>query len=141
MGLKKWIACKAYAWYWRLRYWWMDTANGLRTRIVLSVLAGIVGIVNLVGMFYVVHQASDATHPQQSVVAAVVILIIALVAAIVAIAMMPKPKDQAPQQADSPTVQDGQSVKVILGTRWVPDGVILAWKIMGRDPIKADGGK
>lgn len=141
MGMMAVLRSKRYSWWWRLRYWWMDTASGLRTRVVLSVLAGIVGIVQMVGMIFIARQVPDVDHPQHSVATAVVLLIIALVAAVVAIATMPKPKDQAPQQADSPTVQDGQSVKVVFGTRWVDDSAVLAWKITGRDPIKASGGK
>ncbi|WP_419669178.1 hypothetical protein ACN28O_03115 [Xylella fastidiosa subsp. multiplex] len=53
----------------------------------------------------------------------------------------PKPEPVKPQQAQVPTVQDGQAVKHHFGTVWVGDEFILAWKMQGTIPIKTKGGK
>jgi hypothetical protein len=44
-------------------------------------------------------------------------------------------------RADGPTTEDGQAVMRYWGTHWIDDTFQLAWKVVGRDPIKAKGGK
>lgn len=71
----------------------------------------------------------------------VVLIVIALVAAVVAYATRPKveqPKQDTPQ---GPTTEDGQAVVRYWGTHWIDDTFQLAWKVVGRDKIKAKGGK
>lgn len=71
----------------------------------------------------------------------IVALIIAVIMLVVAFLMMPKPKAAAGQKINSPTVQDGQSVKHHFGTCWVDDTFLLAWKVTGKSAIKGGGKK
>ncbi|WEN13706.1 hypothetical protein PY254_10655 [Rhodanobacter sp. AS-Z3] len=127
-------------WSWRLRYWWMDTHAGQQAHIAVLCLAALV----VVGQM--VHLGIAALHPapvteQHSVIWWVVYLIVMLVAAAVSYAMRPKAENTKPTEQSGPTTEDGQSVMRFWGTHWIDDEFLLAWKIVGRDPIKASGGK
>ncbi len=99
----------------------------------------LVFIVQLVRVW--VAAALPAPHgaPAQAVYWWVWQLAIAVVAAYVSAALRPKPESVKPQQAQVPTVQDGQAVKHHFGTVWVGDEFILAWKMQGAIPIKTKG--
>lgn len=130
-----------YVWYWRLRYWWLDTRQGMQARLTLAVL-GLIGIIGMsVRLFFVTRAPALPGQPRQAIVWVVVYLIIALLVAVIALATMPKPKPPTPQKANTPTTEDGQSVQDHFGTFWVDDSFILAWKQMGTEAIQTSGGK
>lgn len=129
---------------WRLRYWWMDTEGGAKTRATVLVLAALAALLQLVRM------AVEAVRPTEQVVGEpalaywwVVQLIILIVAVAVAYAMRPRPEAPQERAIDPPTVKDGTAIKDHFGTVWVEhdDSFLLAWKIVGRDAIKSKGGK
>lgn len=134
-----------YVWGWRARYWWMDTESGERARLTGLCLAALVVVAQLVRMAVaaVSPEARAPGEPAHAVYWWVVQLIILVVAAAVAYAMRPKPEAAQARQAESKTVEDGTSVKDYLGTCWIDwdDNFLLAWKVVGRDAIKSDGGK
>ncbi len=135
--LRRWY----HLWVWRLRYWWYDTPSGVCAQHWALGLGVLVLIVQLVRVC--VATALPAPHgaPAQAVYWWVWQLAIAVVAAYVSAALRPKPEPVKPQQAQVPTVQDGQAVKHHFGTVWVGDEFILAWKMQGTIPIKTKGGK
>jgi hypothetical protein len=144
MGLTNRLARRAahrlHVWSWRTRYWWLDTHAGAQAHIVACCLGVLVVVVQCV------HLSVAALNPQplreqHSIIWWVVYLIVALVAAAVSIALRPKVDNKPADQVTGPTTQDGQSVKRYWGTHWVDDEFLLGWKITGRDPIKASGGK
>jgi len=141
MGLKKKIARLRYVYGWRLRYWWLDTRDGLVTRIALAAVAltGVMGwsVYAVVEML----RPAPAGQPKESIIWFVVYLIVALLVAAIAIASMPKQKGPQPTAADTPTTTDGQQVVDLFGTGWTDDSFILAWKQMGTEAIQSDGGK
>lgn len=141
MELKKKIARVRYVYGWRLRYWWLDTRNGLVTRISLAVMALIATISISVYEVVRAQMPAPAGQPRESIIWFVVWLIVALVVAVIAIATMPHPKGQQPTQASTPTTTDGQQVVDAFGTVWTDDSFILAWKQMSTEPIYASGGK
>lgn len=130
-----------YIWSWRLRFWWLDTRGGMQARVALFCLACLVVVVQLVRMIVMAAMPAPAGEPVKAVYWWVVQLIIAIVAAAVSYAMRPKPQQPVPQQAKAPTVEDGLAVKDYFGTCWVEDEFLLAWKMMGTEPIKTKGGK
>lgn len=71
----------------------------------------------------------------------IVQLAVMLVSAYISYAMRPKVEPPKPQEADVPTVEDGQAVKHHFGTVWISDEYVLAWKMMGTKAIKTKGGK
>ena len=71
----------------------------------------------------------------------VVQIIVALVAAYLAYSMRPKVEASQQQEAKGPTVEDGRAGIYFWGTHWMDDTSLIAWKIVGRDPIKGKGGK
>lgn len=141
MGLKKKIARLRYVYGWRLRYWWLDTRNGLITRISLAVMSLVVVLGYSVYAFVEMLRPAHAGAPKESIIWFVVYLIVALLVAVIAIATMPHPKGPQPTKAETPTTQDGQQVVDLFGTGWTDDSFILAWKQMGTEAIQSDGGK
>ena len=137
--LKRW----RYVYGWRLRYWWLDTPAGLHTRIGLAVVCSLVVIGGFIASFVKLQQPAPKDEPHQAVVWFVVWAVIILVSAIIGYMMAAgKGQQQAqPTQGDTPTTDDGQSVRHHFGTCWVDDSFLLAWKLMGRSPIKSKGGK
>lgn len=130
-----------YVWYWRVRYWWMDTREGIQARVTMAVL-GLIGVIGMsVRLFFVARASTIPGQPHEAIIGVVVYLIIALLVAAIALATMPKPKPPQPQTANTPTTQDGQSVQDHGGTFWVDDSFILAWKQMPAEPIRTSGGK
>lgn len=39
LRLTAYLRQRAYVWNWRLRYWWLDTEAGMRTRTAIWILA------------------------------------------------------------------------------------------------------
>jgi len=141
MGLIATVKRWRYVYGWRLRYWWLDTASGLHARLALSVIAGIAGVIWAVVLIVTPSAPSRANQPHHAIIWFVVWLIVALLVAVAAYMMMGHPKAPNAQQSDMPTTDDGQSVKHLFGTGWVDDSFLLAWKLVGRSPIKSKGGK
>lgn len=135
------ISKRASVYRWRVRYWWLDTEQGKRAHLSLLLLAALVAIV--VAWRVLVAAFTPAPgQPHQSVIAAIVIAIIALIIALAAVLMMPDTPAPPPgKDAAAPTTEDGQNVKHHFGTVWVDDTFMLAWKIVGKVPIKSSGGK
>lgn len=132
---------RCYVWSWRARYWWLDTPSGAHAHVLVFALAALVVMVQFIYAGIAALAPRPANAPQESIIWWVVYLIVALVAAGVAYAMRPKTENANPTQATGPTTEDGQSVVRYWGTHWIDDEFLLAWKIVGRDPIKASGGK
>jgi hypothetical protein len=130
-----------YVYGWRLRYWWLDTRDGLITRYALAVMA-LIGVMGYsVYAFVEMLRPVPAGQPKESIIWWIVYLIVVLVIAALAIATMPKPKGPQPTAANTPTTTDGQQVVDAFGTVWTDDSFILAWKQMSTEPIYASGGK
>jgi membrane-bound metal-dependent hydrolase YbcI (DUF457 family) len=145
MGLKKNFARWRYKYGWRLRHWWFDTREGAQARVLawcVGVLVAIVMLVRHVVAGMAPPAPVDPLHPQQAIIVAVVILIVALIVGLAVALTMNNNSPQVPEgNANTPTTEDGQSVRHHFGTVWEDDTFLLAWKIVGKDPIKADGGK
>jgi hypothetical protein len=141
MGLIATIRRLHYRYSWRLRHWWFDTAGGRNARVSIAVL-GALAFVAEVGHLTVLALRPAAPHaPHQAIIGIVVMLIIAIIAAFIIASSMPKPKDQAPSDVDAPSVDDGQPVLIHFGRCRVKSPALLAWKVMGRDPIQTKSGK
>lgn len=145
MGLMDHMRRRGYVWQWRLRYWWVDTESGARARVGGFVLALLVLVAQLIRMAVAVaalpQQAAPA--PQQAVYWWVVQLVILVVAAAISYALRPKVEPPQDQQHEAPTVQDGTAARDYFGTVWIEhdDNFLLAWKVVGRDPIYTKSGK
>lgn len=131
-----------YVWAWRVRYWWLDTPSGAHTRRILLVLALLTFVIDSIEAFIAARKpVADPLHPQQSIIVAMVILIVALLVGVaIALSASSKPSQPQAQGTKAPTTQDGRSAVRHYGTRWVSDPAQLAWKVVGKDPIKSDGG-
>jgi hypothetical protein len=128
-------------WLWRLRYWWMDTESGARAHVIVFALSTLVSVLDLIKLGVAAVMPRQPGEPAKAIIWWVAYLIVALVAAAIAYAMRPhieKPKQDEPQ---GPTTEDGQAVIRYWGTHWIDDTFQLAWKVVGRDPIRAKGGK
>ena len=130
-----------HVWSWRLRYWWLDTPSGAQAHMVVFCFSTLIVIIQFIHLGIMALTPRPPGEPQKSIIWWVVYLIVVLVAAAVSFAMRPKNESAKPTQAQGPTTDDGQSVVRYWGTHWIDDEFLLAWKIVGRDPIKASGGK
>ena len=136
--LKRW----RYVYGWRLRYWWLDTPAGLHARIALALVASLLVIGDTIALVIKLTQPAPPGQPHRAVVWFVVWAVIILVSAIIGYMMASKGRQQAaPTMGDTPTTDDGQSVRHHFGTCWVDDSFLLAWKLVGRSAIKSKGGK
>lgn len=141
MGLTSHLRRLRYVWGWRIRYWWMDTEDGQRAHVAALCLAVLVVIVQLVRMSVAALFPKPAHEPQQAVIWWVVQIILLIVSAIISYALRPKPENAKPVEGQGPTTEDGQAVHRYWGVHWIDDQFQLAWKVVGRIPIKAKGGK
>lgn len=141
MGLMPRLRRAHHVWNWRLRYWWLDTREGAAAHVVVFCMAVLVVILQLIKMSIAALLPPPPGEPVKAVYWWVVQLIVMVVAAVVAYALRPKPENAKPQEGQGPTTEDGQATIRAWGTVWIPDVFLLAWKIVGRDPIRADGGK
>jgi hypothetical protein len=141
MGLIARIQQRLHAWTWRLRYWWMDTESGLRAQVTACAIGAIACVLDLIHMAVVALAPRPAGQPAKAIIWWVAYIIVALVAAAIAYAMRPKVQQQPQKDPEGPTTEDGQAVIRYWGTHWIDDTFQLAWKVVGRDPIKAKGGK
>lgn len=147
MGMSARLRELRYVYGWRLRYWWMDTRSGERAHVVAFCVACLVLVWQMVRLtlaaLYPPADFSLVGAPVHAVYWWVVQLIIAVVAAVVAYALRPKPPQPQERQVQAPTVEDGTPVRDYGGTFWIEhnDNFLLAWKVVGRDPIYTKGGK
>lgn len=142
MGLITFLRRRAYVLRWRLRYWYLDTERGQRFRVggfIVALLACVGDVVWMVAA----ATAPARGAPAHAVADWIVYLIILIISALISYAMRPKPENAKPQQIESPSTQDGTPVKDVFGTVWIDhdESFLLAWKIVGRDPIRSKGGK
>jgi len=140
MGLIVSMRRARHVWSWRLRYWWLDTPSGAQAHVVVLCISMLIVVAQFIHLG-IAALAPRPAEPQHAVIWWVVYLIVMLVAAAVSYAMRPKPENAKPVEGQGQTTEDGQSVKRYWGTHWIDDEFLLAWKITGRDPIKAKGGK
>jgi hypothetical protein len=63
-------------------------------------------------------------------------IVILLVSAYLAYKSRPKATTAKAEDANAPTTEDGQAVTQIFGTVWISDEFVLAFKVLGTDPIK-----
>lgn len=141
MGLIAHLRRLHYVWSWRWRYWWLDTPSGAQAHRWALGLSLFVLAIQVIRLCIAAALPMPPDAPAKSIYWWVVQLIIAIVAAAVSYAMRPKVEPPKPQDANVPTVEDGQAVKHHFGTVWISDEFILAWKMMGTIPIKTKGGK
>lgn len=143
MGLIAHLKRRKHVWYWRARYWWMDTRSGEQTHIAVFCLLVLVVIIQFIRMAVAALLPPPPGEPVKAVYWWVIQLIIAVVAAVVAYAMRPKFETQKAKEVESPTVEDGTAAKDYFGTCVIKhdDNFLMAWKVMGRDPIRSKGGK
>ncbi len=85
--------------------------------------------------------ALDPQAPKQAIYQWVVQLIIVIISALISYAMQPKPKEPERVKASTPSVEDGKGIDIICGTVWIEDEIVLGFKEMGTQKIKAPGGK
>lgn len=121
----------------------LDTESGNRAHVVCFCLAVLATLGQLVRMAVAAYSPGPAGEPIQAVPFWVVQLIILVVAAVVSYALRPKPQKPEQRKVEPPTVEDGTAVKDYGGTVWIEhdDNFLLAWKIVGQDPIYGEGGK
>ncbi|HHA2431552.1 TPA: hypothetical protein ACOENN_000524 [Stenotrophomonas maltophilia] len=141
MGLITSIRRLHYVWSWRVRYWWLDTRQGEQAHWVACGLAAVACLVQLLRIVVAATVPPAPSEPVKAIYWWVIQIIIAIIAAAISYAMRPRPQPPQPQAADAPTVEDGLSAKHYFGTCWVNDEFLLAWKLMGTEPIKTKGGK
>lgn len=141
MGLSRSkIARLGYVWYWRARYWWMDTENGLWTR------CGVIGLLVLLSISHMISAAVALLTPPSpdepiKAYAWIYQLVIAIVMALISYALRPKIEGVQPSNQAAPTVEDGQGIDEFHGDCWSEDPFINAQRVVGQEPIKSKGKK
>jgi len=129
-----------YVWRWRVRHWWYDTREGKQTRVAGVCLLCLGVIAQLI------HQAVAAltphpNKPHEAIIALIVWAIVALIIGLaVALSMHSSAQPPPEAQAKGPTTQDGKAAKRWYGTCCITNPAELGWKVVGRTPIKSDGG-
>ena len=143
MGLTGTLRRRWYVWSWRWRYWLLDTAPGQKFHIGAFIVSLFVCAVDVAYMLIVALVPPPPGTPQKSIADWIIYLIILIISALISYAMRPKPENAKPQQVESPTTEDGTPVIDYFGTCWIEheERFLLAWKIVGRDPIRSKGGK
>lgn len=136
------IKKKADVYYWRLRYWWMDTREGeLMQRCVCAVFALAAAVQVIRVSISAVASWPPPGKPVLAMPSWIIQLIIAVVAAAISYMMRPKQEKPKPKSGEAPTIKDGQGIKHHFGTVWVDDEYLLAWKVTGTSPVKTKSGK
>lgn len=125
-------------WYWRARYWWMDTEQGITARVCAFVLCVLLTVAQMARL------GAAALHPpaqQHAIAWWVVQLIIVVIGAILSFVLRPKvPKTPEPEQ-QGPTVEDGITFDNFYGTHWHEDQAMPEWQVVGKKKIKGKGKK
>ena len=122
--------------------WWLVNQHGI-ARVVIAVvfMSCLLPVAYYVDYGSRVEVAVGSPVVQKAWVQFFIYLAIMIVAAIVAYAMAPKPKAPEPGKGQIPEADDGKSVIQVFGDVWVEDPMVIGFKPMGTDPIKAKGGK
>ena len=141
MGLIDSVRRLHYVWSWRARYWWLDTRGGERAHLAVMAMFALVFVVQLLRMFVAAVVPPPPGEPAKAIYWWIIQLIIVIVAAAISYAMRPKPQQATPSASEAPTTEDGLAAKHYLGTCWVTDEFLLAWKNTGTEAIKTKGGK
>lgn len=137
MGLKLKLRRKAHTLYWRGRYWYFDTKGGAYAQAGGLILISVALIEQSVRG--VIAASLPGPHTQHAY-GIIVVIIILLIIALAVYAFMPKPPEQKPPMgSEPPSSEDGQPVIDILGTGWISDYFVLAWKPNGVQKIKSKG--
>lgn len=125
----------------RLRYWYLDTDAGRHAQLWAFAGALLVLLVQIVRVVVAAAFPEARPAPAQAIPWWVVQLIIAVVSALISYALRPKVEAPKPAEADMPTTEDGRAVPEAHGTVWIEDEFMLAYKVVGRVPIKSGGKK
>ena len=125
----------------RLRYWYLDTDTGRRAQLWAFAASLLVVVVQIVRMVVAAALPEARPEPAQAIYWWVVQLVIAIISAVISYALRPKLEPPKPGEADTPTVEDGRAVPEVHGTCWIQDEFLLAYKVVGRVPIRTGGGK
>jgi hypothetical protein len=141
MGLMAHARKRLDVWWWRVRFFWLDTREGEYARWTLCLLGAVIGVAKLAQAMIVSNTPLPAGTPHRAIYWWVVQLIIMIIAAAVSMAMRPKVQPPAASEAKSPTVNDGQAVHHHFGECWIEDEFLLAWKVVGTVKIQTGGGK
>lgn len=141
MGLIKKVQKRFWIWHWRSKYWWHDTEEGHQAQIGLVCLMALVVLIQMIRMFTVTPPVSTTAEPMKAIYWWVVQLIIAVIALVLAIALRPKQQSAPPPDEETPTVEDGHSIVEAFGDVWITEENILAQRVVGKEGIKAEGGK
>lgn len=129
---------RIHVWYWRARYWWMDTDTGAQAHVLVFCVAVLVTIIELIKMFTTLPKPEE---PVKAIYQWVVQLIIAVVMALISYALRPKIEGVQPSNQAAPTVEDGQGIHEAHGDVWIEDPFINAQRVVGQEPIKSKGKK
>lgn len=122
----------------RLRYWYLDTAQGKRAQLWLFSAMVIITVVQVARL---AMPSGGGVQDKAIWPVWVVQLIIAVISAIISYALRPKIEPPKPAEANTPVVEDGRAIPEVHGTCWIEDEFILAHKVVGRVPIKTGGKK
>lgn len=141
MGLSARIRRWRYVYTWRVRYWWLDTRAGRHARWTCVVLVALGLVVSSVRAGLAVAVPGAVPQPQAAIIWWVVWAVVSLVVGLAIALSASKPAKPAEAEAKAPTTQDGRSAVRYYGTNWIEDPAMLAWKVVGRDPIKTKSGK
>lgn len=125
----------------RLRYWYLDTDAGRHAQLWGFAGTLLLLLVQIVRMAVAAAFPEARPEPAQAVIWWVVQLVIAVISAVIAYALRPKVEAPKPGEADTPTTEDGRAVPEAHGTVWIEDEFMLAYKVVGRVPIKEKAGK
>lgn len=137
MGLIDYARRKAGIWYWRARYWWMDTDSGREARVVA--FAALL-LLSAVAIVRTALQPVPPAEPQQALVWWAQLLI-AVVSMALSLMLRPKMPKQPEPKFQGPQVEDGLIVDNYYGTHWHEDEAMLAWAVTGKQKIKGKGKK
>lgn len=129
-----------YVYGWRLRHWWLDTRAGRVAQLSFAGI-GFLGLVGAVVRFAIEAATRQPGQPHEAIIGLIIWIIVAILAAVALSMSASKPAKPPDDQTNAPTTQDGRSAVRYYGTNWVDDPAMLAWKVVGRDPIKTKGGK
>lgn len=142
LSLRARVRHRAYVWYWRARYWWMDCESGTWARVGLQALLVVVSLDQMIRGTVAALAPPDPAEPVKAYVW-VVQLIIAIIAAIAVYALTPKPEAPQAKQQETPNVEDGAHVLEIDGDVWIEgEGeFVLQHMVVGKEPIKSGGKK
>lgn len=140
MGLMKYARSRApvVMVLFRIRYWWMDTTQGMQAQMALFVATLLAAVAQVVMLGLAVHVRPQMQH---AVFAPWVIqLLIAVALAVISYALRPKPQSAPPTDVQAPSVEDGSATLEAYGDVWVKPWV-MCQRVVGRIPIKSGGKK